>query len=260
MKKNLLCAAALILLACTCEISRQKDEPLKIYATKSFNKPTGRKKWTAPISYYPNSTACFRLLICGDIESNPGPTPCQSCKKTVKINSKRFECELCKNITHEKCTKGTVYRIQNPRIPAKWTCSSCLLSYLPFHQTRDINSLYSSKSSILSTHNRSVDPEECPHLKNLTSKGTSIAHLNTQSIASSFAEFETMLNIYKFDVMTLSETWLKDNKTLLEHIQIPGYKFEYVNRQNKGGGGVGCYIKDHLEYKSDMTSTVKIHQ
>ena len=75
-----------------------------------------------------------------------------------------------------------------------------------------------------------------------------ICHLNTQSLTSSFAEFESMLYMYKFDICTLSETWLTDNQHLLEHVSIPGYDMLYRNRSNRRGGGVGIYIKDHIKY------------
>ena len=32
-----------------------------------------------------------------------------------------------------------------------------------------------------------------------------------------------MMNRYKFDIVAVSETWLKDNKTQLEYVQINGY-------------------------------------
>ena len=43
---------------------------------------------------------------------------------------------------------------------------------------------------------------------------TSIAHLNVQVLMSTFNEFSFMLDEYQFDGITLSETWLKDNKTI----------------------------------------------
>lgn len=78
---------------------------------------------------------------------------------------------------------------------------------------------------------------------------TSIAHLNTRAICSTFDEFEVMLTTYKFDIIGLSETWLKDNLYLLEHVNIPGYNFEYKNRDNRRGGGVGFYLKEGISYK-----------
>ena len=58
-----------------------------------------------------------------------------------------------------------------------------------------------------------------------------------------------MVNESKFDIITLSETWLKNDKHLLEYVNLPGYKFSYRNRDEKRGGGVGVYIKDCIAYK-----------
>ena len=65
----------------------------------------------------------------------------------------------------------------------------------------------------------------------------------------SFDEFNVMLQEHPFDILTLSETWLKDDVNLLNYVQIPGYKFSYKNRNERRGGGVGLYIKDSIEYK-----------
>ena len=57
-----------------------------------------------------------------------------------------------------------------------------------------------------------------------------------------------MMNKYKFDIVALSETWLKNNKTQLEYVQIDGYKSEFKNRDSKSGGGVGFHIKEHMNF------------
>ena len=77
----------------------------------------------------------------------------------------------------------------------------------------------------------------------------SICHLNTRSMTSTFDEFQFMVNESKFDIITLSETWLKNDKHLLEYVNLPGYKFSYRNRDEKRGGGVGVYIEDYIAYK-----------
>ena len=53
-----------------------------------------------------------------------------------------------------------------------------------------------------------------------------------------FDEFRFMVNESKFDIITLSETWLKNDKHLLEYVNLPGYKFSYRSRDEKRGGGV----------------------
>ena len=58
-----------------------------------------------------------------------------------------------------------------------------------------------------------------------------------------------MCKIYQYDIITLSETWLKDNHYLIEHVQMPGYELDYRNRNDKRGGGVEVYVKDHIKFK-----------
>ena len=50
-------------------------------------------------------------------------------------------------------------------------------------------------------------------------KHFSIAHLNAQSITSTFDEFQVMITENQFDIVSLSETWLCNNKHLLENVQ-----------------------------------------
>ena len=64
-----------------------------------------------------------------------------------------------------------------------------------------------------------------------------------------FDEFNVMLQEHPFDILTLSETWLKAHVNLLNYLQIPGYKFSYKNLNERRKGGVGLYIKDSIECK-----------
>ena len=45
----------------------------------------------------------------------------------------------------------------------------------------------------------------------------------------------------KFDVFTISVTWLDNSVTNLE-IEVPGYDLYRVDRENKNGGGVCAYV------------------
>ena len=65
----------------------------------------------------------------------------------------------------------------------------------------------------------------------------------------SFDEFHVMLEEHPFDILTLSETWLKNDINLLWYVPIPGYKFSYKNQNKRRGGGVGLHIKDSIEHK-----------
>ena len=68
-------------------------------------------------------------------------------------------------------------------------------------------------------------------------------------LLSSFAEFELMFNIYKFDILTLSETWLRNNEHAINYAQISGYNLEINSRNTGRGGDVDFYIKDKITYK-----------
>ena len=81
------------------------------------------------------------------------------------------------------------------------------------------------------------------HLEKLDElkKHISICHLNTQRMSSKFDEFQLMINQTNLDIITLSETWLKSDKHLLEYVRLPDYEFAYRNRDEKRGGGVEIY-------------------
>ena len=57
-----------------------------------------------------------------------------------------------------------------------------------------------------------------------------------------------MINKCKFAIVALSVNWLKNNKTQLEYVQNDGYKSEFKYRESKLRGGVGFYIKEHMNF------------
>ena len=63
-------------------------------------------------------------------------------------------------------------------------------------------------------------------------------HLNTQSLVSSFNEFQCLINDYPMDIITMSETWLKENPALLDYVTRPRYTAIFNNRNAIRGGGV----------------------
>ena len=48
----------------------------------------------------------------------------------------------------------------------------------------------------------------------------------------------------------MSETWLKQNKALLDHLEIEGYKKDFRHRDEKRGGGVGFFLKSDIKHKT----------
>ena len=135
--------------------------------------------------------------------------------------------------------------IKNSRKAHEWVCESCHFKELPFSGLREFHEITATSP----TRINSIDCENI-HILNLKSHGKhlSIGNLNKQSMVSLFDEFNVMLQEHPFDILTLSEKWLKDDVTLLNNVQILGYKFSYRNR-NERRGGVGLYIKDSIKYK-----------
>ena len=81
------------------------------------------------------------------------------------------------------------------------------------------------------------------------SKHLRLCHLNCQSLLSTFDEFVHLISKNKLDILTLSETWLRNNVHQIAHIQIPRYSFAFKNRGEKRGGGVAVYLRQELKYK-----------
>ena len=209
------------------------------------------KRGKSPLLYYSNSTSTFNLVLSGDVELNPGPglppPKCQTCEKTIKTNHNRVICTNCLDIKHAKCGNLSYQHTTQARLPRYYTCENCLYTELPFAKVHILNL---STTSFDETNITLTESSQDTHLEAIQrySKYTTIAHLNVQSLISTIDEFNIMINKYKFDIIALTETWLKNNKYQQDYVNIEDYKSAFRNRENKKGGGVGLYIKDHLSF------------
>ena len=83
-----------------------------------------------------------------------------------------------------------------------------------------------------------------------------IAHLNVRSLKcrEHFVLVKNAVLENKFDIFTVSETWLNSSVTDLE-IEIPGYVIYRIDRQARVGGGVCAYVSRNYrtEYLSDIS-------
>ena len=225
------------------------------------------------MTYYSNSVATRRLLLSGDVEENPGPlgdqskqnkrskpskpAKCPQCTRSVQSNHKRYLCTVCYDLCHAKCSTLPVCIIKNVRAtePQEWICDKCHLSTLPFYQcTQDEFIANYELSAHNTTHNSSNGLRQDEHGDALNSRPNQlkIIHLNTQSMVSTFDELLVTIKEYPFDVIAMSETWLKDNPHLLNYVTIPGYSQVFRNREKIRGGGVGFYIREGIMFKRRM--------
>ena len=78
----------------------------------------------------------------------------------------------------------------------------CYLKELPFFNTQNLAektiSIVTDQTIQNNVHSEALE------------MNLSIAHLNTQSMSSTFDEFQVMLYHQPFDVIALSETWLRN--------------------------------------------------
>ena len=128
-------------------------------------------------------------------------------------------CNNCYELCHSSCLNKQ-YSVKNNSLTQTWTCNHCLHSVLPFY-TVPTASFNESPLSIPKI-NPDVDGTN-PHIEvlNANSNHTSIAHLNSQCLSSTFDEFSVFMETYQMDIVSLSETWLKDNNQLIKYVSIP---------------------------------------
>ena len=157
-------------------------------------------------------------------------------------------CIHCKCLLHLQCSTLKAILITKYSWEAhEWVCESCHLKELSFWGLRKFQETTAISPTTINSVNILNFKSHRKHL--------SIGNLNTQSMVSSFDEFNVILQEHPFHTLTLSETWLKNDANLLNYIQISGYKLSCKNRNKRRGEGVGLYIKVQIEYKLAMVST-----
>ena len=157
-------------------------------------------------------------------------------------NQKAVSCGVCLGSNHAKCA-GVKYVLVN----MDWTCSGCLLSALPFHKCRT-DALIEDQEAIAS-YEFTENTENIVRVLKEQSKNLRLMHLNTQCMTSTFNEFLLTVKQFPMNVITLSETWLKNNPALLEYVSVPGYSAVFRNRESIKGGGVGAYMHESIQFK-----------
>ena len=85
------------------------------------------------------------LMVCGDVENNPGPPkrapkyPCTECNKGVTSRSKAINCDSCNEWTHVKCSGSLTEKQYDDLVVSEndfnFTCKNCLWFELPYTQT-----------------------------------------------------------------------------------------------------------------------------
>src|SRR5436309_3189651 len=72
-----------------------------------------------------------------------------------------------------------------------------------------------------------------------------ICHVNCQSLYAHIDEFRFYFGKKQFDIICMSETWLRPGVTD-EMVKLPGYNLFRCDRANRMGGGVAFFIASYL--------------
>ena len=95
------------------------------------------------------------------------------------------------------------------------------------------------------------DNEEIQSLNNLNHKNyLSLFHINTCSLSKNIEEPEYLLDKTKtdFDVISISESRIKKDKSPINSINLKGYSHESCLTES-GAGGTLLYINNNLSYR-----------
>ena len=227
------------------------------------------------LSRYPNSVSTIqltRLITCGDISENPGPTQekqsCQKCSRTIAHNHRALVCILCGLAYHIKCENTTPQEfrtIQRNNLKT-WSCPRCVqqstrgfdlnfLSNLPFGSVSDksFRSLVGDQERP-STYNLPYRTEVCEshltdltrNLQNCSTKDLRVAHLNVCSLRHKIEELRCMQLTCRFEVLAITESHL-DNSVQDTALDIDRMKFIRLNRKGRKGGRCILYYAEYLK-------------
>ena len=136
---------------------------------------------------------------------------------------------VCSDLNYEpfKCTENNNYFMCDGINPDS-----------NMHSNICVNSLYYTESEF----------NEHFKFKQKGCSNFSLVHFNCRSMASNFDKLKDSVKglDFPFDVIAVSETWLKDNDTNSSY-SIDGYSSFQCSRLNKTGGGVALYINETLQ-------------
>ena len=231
------------------------------------------------------------LLVCGDIEANPGPTiyPCGFCELAVDWSDVAVACDECSIWYHKSCLEMCTSKFENLNCTnVSWICMKCCTintephlfnsfelnlenSFAPLDENI-INNTIDSIDSVFSPgfvsspqsaqsnrpsprprHRSWRGPNDLPAKSNWRSMGVNVNHLHHKR-----APFEACTNYVKPDVIFGSEAKL-DPSTNIQEIFPPDYQKNcFIKYRNRHGGGTflaikNCYTATELEFDTHET-------
>ena len=83
----------------------------------------------------------------------------------------------------------------------------------------------------------------------LHQRGLKVLHQNIRGLLCNFCSLQEFVSSNQnIDVLTLTETHISSKENNGDLYKLSGYNFESRERQSGKGGGVGCYVKENVNY------------
>ena len=162
------------------------------------------KKWSAPITYYSNHDASFKLIISGETELNPGPSSSNRIGNQRDANVTALKCNICLRKNSKRALWENYPYIT--KMCYLWTKKGPVNNYIKTQVTK-----------LQEQHTR-------------TSK-----HISVQVI---------LIHNQWHWLLTSSNSWSKIRNSTSSPYSKHGYKFSYKNEVEKRGGVVGLHMKN----------------
>lgn len=225
------------------------------------------------------------ILLCGDVESNPGPAnedslqfPCKICLKEVTWNADALQCDGCESWLHRDCMCMSHREYSKlGHLNVAWTCPRCdllnisksLFSPSKTNIENEINSKNHFGSLVTETDSFNY---ELPSMSSNGSPGTplhtsspnkthhptqkrgktslKILNVNCQSVRYKKLELHNLITRTNPDIIIGTESWLDANDVTANI--LPSEEYDYERRDRKTtthGGGVFIGFKRDLIFE-----------
>jgi Reverse transcriptase (RNA-dependent DNA polymerase) len=166
---------------------------------------------------------------------------CIICDKSFKKGRATvYQCDECEKSIHPICLNSFsslfIFNV------SKLICPKCIF---PFSDLANDDEVFNYVSDVFRFDRIGCDPPTT------LAKGLKVVHLNVRSLNSSkLNHLIFLIDLYKLDVITLSETWLDSNSC--ENLNIVNYNVFRQDRVREGGGLL-AFI--HIRFSSQLITT-----
>ena len=146
---------------------------------------------------------------------------------TFKYTSNELR-DINKNIKNRQLSFGIINKVRELKLNRKPICSK-LTKYRQHARQSRVN-------------NRNLVKIPIMHKDKIITDNVRIVTANVRSIKSKVNSILEQVELLGIDILAITETWLKDQDTSwvqTSSLVTEDYNFDFINRKNKQGGGIG---------------------